>query len=93
MESHESGDAHGHGDRGHGHDCNHVVGVHVNNAKVVLQPGRYDVATFKKIAGVPQADDLDELVNCKLHHVPDNGHMNLKGCEIFISHVKEGGAS
>ncbi len=40
-----------------------TVDVHVNNHKVVLQPGSYDVPTFKKVAGVPQADDLDELVN------------------------------
>jgi len=93
MESHESGSTHDHGDRGHGHDCNHVVTVHVNNAEIVLQRGRYDVTTFKKVAGVPQADDLDELVNCKLRHVPDDHHVNIEGCEIFISHVKEGGAS
>lgn len=77
---------------GHGH-CGSNVEIHVNNHKVTLQRGRYDVATLKRIAGVPQADDLDELSNCKLIPVPDNGVVNIEGCEVFISHVKDGGAS
>ena len=39
-------DQHGHHDGGH---CR-TVDIHVNNKKVVLQPGRYDVPTFKKVA-------------------------------------------
>jgi len=72
--------------------CN-TVEINVNNRKVVLQPGRYDLATFKKVAGVPQAEDLEELVNCKLKPVPDNATIHIQGCEVFISHVKDGGAS
>jgi hypothetical protein len=82
-------DQHGNRDGGH---CR-TVDVHVNNHKVVLQPGSYDVPTFKKVAGVPQADDLDELVNCKLRHVPDDATVHIEGCEVFISHVKDGGSS
>ncbi len=82
-------DDHGHRDGG----CCRTVEIHVNNEKVVLQPGRYDVPTFKKVARVPQADDLDELVDCKLKPVPDNATIHIEGCEVFISHVKDGGAS
>lgn len=82
-------DQHGHHDGGH---CR-TVDIHVNNKNVILQPGRYDVPTFKRVAGVPQADDLDELVNCKLKPVPDNATIHIEGCEVFISHVKDGGAS
>lgn len=89
-ETHVHEDHHGHHD-----ECGkcRTVDVHVNNKRVVLQPGRYEVATFKKVAGVPLADDLDELVNCKLKHVPDNSTIHIEGCEVFISHVKDGGAS
>ena len=80
-------DGHHEGDR-----C-HTVEIHVNNNKVTLQPGRYDVPTFKKVASVPQADDLEELVNCKLKPVADNATIPIEGCEVFISHVREGGAS
>jgi hypothetical protein len=84
----------GHDQHGHHHgDRCHTVDVHVNNHKVVLQPGKYDVPTFKKVAGVPQADDLEELVNCKLKPVADDATIHIQGCEVFISHVKDGGAS
>jgi hypothetical protein len=82
-------DSHGH----HEHDRCQTVVVHVNNDKVVLQPGRYDVPTFKKVAGVPQADDLEELVNCKLKPIADDATVHIQGCEVFLSHVKDGGAS
>ena len=75
------------------HEHHHVVTTHINNQEVFLQAGRYDVPTFKKLAGVPQADDLDELVECKLRPIPDDATLHIKGCEIFISHVKDGGSS
>lgn len=87
-----TGHGHNHGHRDEG-GCCRTVEIHVNNNKVVLQPGRYDIPTFKKVAGVPQADDLDELVNCKLKPVPDDTTVHIEGCEVFISHVKDGGAS
>ncbi len=37
---------------GHGH-CGSNVEIHVNNHKVTLQRGRYDIATLKRIAGGP----------------------------------------
>lgn len=73
-------------------ECRNVQ-VHVNNVAVTLQPGRYEVPTFKKVAGVPLADDLEELVNRKLTPVSDDGVIHIEGCEVFISHVKDGGAS
>lgn len=74
-------------------DCCRTVEIHVNNEGVFLQPGEYDVPTFKKVAGVPQAEDLDELVRCKLVPIADGGKIRIEGCEVFISHVKDGGAS
>lgn len=76
----------------HNHRCD-TVEIHVNNDKVTLQPGRYDVATFKKVAGIPQADELEELVNCKLKPVAEDATIHIQGCEVFISHVRDGGAS
>jgi anthranilate/para-aminobenzoate synthase component I len=75
------------------HEHCHTVDIHVNNRKVVLQPGKYDVPTFKKVSDVPQADDLEELVDCKLKPVPESATIPILGCEVFISHVRDGGAS
>jgi hypothetical protein len=84
----------GHGPHGpdHGDHCR-TVEIHVNNHPVFLQPGRYDVPTLKRVAGVPQAEELEELVDCKLKPVPDDATIPIQGCEVFISHVREGGAS
>ena len=63
---------------GHQNGHSRTVDVHVNNQKVVLHSGRYEVKTFKKVAGVPQADDLEKLVNCKLDSVPDDGTIDIE---------------
>lgn len=86
---------HGHHDDDHGQEshCAPAVAIHVNNEKVLLHRGLYAVATLKKLSGVPLADDLDELVGTKLKPIPDDGTVHIEGCEIFISHVKDGGSS
>ena len=85
---------HGHHE-GHRHEphCEPTVTIHVNNKEVFLHPGRYEVATLKKLSGVPLAEDLDELVGNKLKPIPDEATVHIEGCEIFISHVKDGGSS
>jgi hypothetical protein len=82
---------HGHHHEEHGHD--HCVTIHVNNMEVFLNAGKYAVATIKKLAAVPLADDLDQLVDCELKPLADDGHVHIHGCEVFISHVKDGGSS
>ncbi len=70
-----------------------TVDIFVDNKKVVLHPGDYDVATVKKLAGVALADDLDQLIECKLVPIPDDAEVQICGQEIFIAHVKDGGSS
>jgi hypothetical protein len=82
-----------HADHNDGHEHCDTVTIHVNNEAVFLHPGDYAVATLKKLAGVPLADDLDELVECQLKPVPDDAMLHIRGCEIFVSHVKDGGSS
>jgi hypothetical protein len=86
---------HGQHSEGHGHEpgCDRTVTIFVNNTPIHLHRGRYDVATLKQLSGVPLADDLDELVGNKLNHVPDNATIHIEGCEVFVSHVKDGGSS
>ena len=79
--------------RGHQSECNRTVTIYVDNKEVHLHRGPYDVATLKKLSGVPLADDLDELVHNKLKPIPDNATVHIEGCEVFISHVKDGGSS
>jgi hypothetical protein len=93
---HETHGHKGHGDGGHGHGHGHdcpTVRIHVNNKEVFLHPGRYALATLKKLSMVPLADDLDELVKCELKPLPDDGHVHIEGREVFVSHVKNGGSA
>ena len=83
-------DHHGHHD-GHGHEHYPTTTIVVNNNPVYIHPGNYTVAVVKKLASVPQADDLDQLVESTLKPIPDDATLHLHGCEIFISHVKDGG--
>jgi hypothetical protein len=82
----------GHDQEGHDHDCEHVT-IRVNNHPVFLHAGRYEVATLKSVSKVPLAEDLVELVGTKLVPLADDAHVHIRGCEIFISHVKDGGSS
>ena len=89
-------ETHGHGGHepgghGHEHDCPTVRDV--NNKEVFVHPGHYAVATLKRLSGVPLTDDLDELIKCELKPLPDEGHVNIHGCEVFVSHVKDGGSA
>lgn len=89
LEASQHADSHHDRDQGH---CE-AVSIYVNNEPVYIQPGRYAVATLKKLAGVPLADDIDQLVNSTLKPVADDATLVLHGCEIFVSHIKDGGAS
>lgn len=88
--THKGHEDHGHHPDGH---CEKTVSVHVDNEPVFLHEGKYEVATLKELSGVPLAADLVQLVGTKLVPLADDGHVKIKGCEIFISHPKAGGAS
>jgi hypothetical protein len=92
-QAHAAEGSHGQHEGHEPHPRCHTVDIYVDNKKVVLHPGRYDVTTLKKLAGVPQADDLDQLVACKLEPIRDDATVHIRGCEIFIAHVKDGGSS
>jgi len=76
----------------HGHHCPTVT-IHVNSRDVILHPGHYAIPTLKMVSNVPLTDDLDELVECEFVPLPDDGHVTIRGCEIFVSHVKDGGSA
>src|SRR5947209_12895423 len=84
---------HGHHDEGRGHHECPTTHVIVNNGKVYVHLGRIPLATLKKLAGIPQAHQIDELVGGTLKEVPDNASLNLTGCEIFVSRVPDGVSS
>ena len=69
------------------------VTITINSEEHDIHRGRQTVVAIKQLGGVPLADDLDQLIDGQLVHLPDDGSVTIKGEEIFVSHVKDGGAS
>jgi hypothetical protein len=55
--------------------------------------GEYVVSEFKKLVGVDAARELDEVVHGELKPLDDNARIEIKGGEVFVSHVRTGGSS
>ncbi len=70
-----------------------IVTITVNNVPKSIHRGQQTVVAIKNVGGVPIADDLDQLIDGKLQALPDDGAVTIKGGEVFVSHVKDGGSS
>jgi hypothetical protein len=71
----------------------HDVPVTVDGVKREVPRGDYIVSQFKKLVGVDAARELDEVVHGELKPLDDNARIDIKGGEIFVSHVRTGGSS
>ena len=70
-----------------------LVVITINNLEVRIRPGRHSVAEIKAAGHVPAADDLEQIVDGKMHLLPDDGHVVVKGHEVFVSHPKSTSSS
>lgn len=63
------------------------------NTEIQISEGVHTVTELKALGGVPEADDLEEVKNGKLHPLPDGSSVNIKGGEVFVSHPKNSQSS
>lgn len=70
---------------GHGQD---LVSIQVNGVEVRIHRGRRSVAEIKAAGGVPQGDVLEQQVDGQLTRLPDDGHVVIKGHEVFVSYPR-----
>ena len=70
-----------------------IVTITVDTKPYQIHRGHQTVVEIKKIAGVPLAFELEQLIDGKLTPLPDDGAVTIKGGEVFLSHPKDGGAS
>lgn len=77
-------------DRG---DVKREVLVTVDNVRHEVRRGDYVVSEFKKLVGVDPSRELDEVVHGELKPLDDNARIEIKGGEVFVSHVRTGGSS
>lgn len=70
-----------------------LVPITVNGQERKIHRGRRSVSEIKTVGEVPQADDLEQLVDGKLVPLADDASVTIKGHEQFFSHPKDGGSS
>jgi hypothetical protein len=62
------------------------------NPKNVLK-GKYLVKDFKIAVGALADYELDEVIDGIFKPLNDNDEIHIKGGEVFVSHVRQGGSS
>jgi hypothetical protein len=71
----------------------HKVPVTIDGARKEIEAGDYVVSALKLKLGVPADYELDQVINGEFRPLNDNAHVDIKGGEHFISHVRRGGSS
>jgi len=69
-----------------------TVTVTYNGQPVQIEAGNYSVEKLRKTLRVPTNDILAEFINGSFQDLT-HGHVEVKGGEIFASHVPQGGAA
>lgn len=70
-----------------------MVTITINGVKKEIHRGHTTIAELKALGNIPLADQLEQIIDGKITPLPDDGAVTIKGGEVFISHVKDGGAS
>jgi hypothetical protein len=78
----------------HGHpEHNNEATIFLDGVPRQIQRGNYVVAELKQLLQIDPCRDLDELICGELHPLEDSGKTNVKGGEVFVSHVRCGASS
>lgn len=83
---------HGH-DKEHHHHDHKLVAVTIDGTTKHIERGEYVVSELKKLLGVDASRALDEVVHGEFKPLDDSACIHIKGGEIFVSHVRDGGSS
>ncbi len=70
-----------------------VVTIIVNSLEREIHRGRQPVSEIKRVGEVPQADQLEQVIDGKLVPLADDGAVTIKGGEEFVSHPRDSGSS
>lgn len=83
---------HGEGHHGHGGSCHtppprphRLVKITINGVSYEVTPGKHRVAELKRLAGIPECDELAEVVHGKLQVLKDDAVVDIKGHEQFLA--------
>ncbi len=69
------------------------VTVTVDGVPKKIHRGSYIVAELKAALDVDPSRALDQVVNGEFKPLDDTHRITIKGGEVFVSHVRQGGSS
>ncbi|MGH7626139.1 MAG: hypothetical protein ACREOJ_12585 [Gemmatimonadaceae bacterium] len=75
---------------------NNINNINNNQQPYSIHRGRQTVSAIKTLGGVPQADELAQVIEGNsppLTPLADNGSVTIKGGEVFVSYPKDSGSS
>lgn len=70
-----------------------TVTVTVDTKPKEVHRGSWLVSEFKAEVGVDSSRDLDQVINGEFKPLKDDDRIVIKGGEVFVSHVRQGGSS
>lgn len=69
------------------------VTVTVDSKPHHVEPGSYVVSAFKQLVHVDASRELDQVVDGAFIPLANDASIEIKGGEVFVSHVPQGGSS
>ena len=75
------------------HEKPRLVEITIDGKKFEVRHGDITVAALKQLGGVPPGYELEEIEHGKLVPLKDDGHVEIKGGEQFVSHPRDGASS
>jgi hypothetical protein len=74
-------------------DHGQVVTITLDSVSRTIDQGVYKVAELKTKFSIPADYELDEVVNGEFKPLNNERSIHIKGGEVFVSHVPQGGAA
>jgi hypothetical protein len=74
-------------------DPHKKVSVTVDGKERKVRPGTYKVSEFKEEVKVDASRELDQVIDGQLVPLANDAEVEIKGGEVFVSHVPQGGSS
>lgn len=70
-----------------------LVTITLDSVARTIGEGVYKVAEFKTKFSIPAEYELDVVVNSEFKPLNNERSIHIKGGEVFVSHVPQGGAA
>lgn len=75
------------------HHHERLVTITLDSVPRTIEEGVYKVAELKTKFSVPAEYELDEVVNSEFKPLNNERSVHIKGGEVFVSHVPQGGSA